>query len=102
MKDKPSPPPITAQSPILFSTGQLASTPGALNLLERHGITPFQLIARHIRGDWGAVSLDDATANNDAIQGGRILSSYQVGDEIIWIITEWDRSVTTILLPSEY
>lgn len=90
--------------PVLFSTGQIVATPGALGLLEQHGILPIILIERHIRGDWGIVSFEDAAANNDAVKyGNRILSSYPVGDcDRVWIITEWGRSVSTLLMPSEY
>lgn len=98
-----TPPPNTAPLPILFSTGQIVATTGALRLLEQHGILPITLIEKHIRGDWGIVPPEDAAANNDAVnQGSRILSSYSVGGDRVWIITEWDRSSTTLLLPDEY
>lgn len=91
-------------APVLFSTGQIVATPGALRLLERHGMSPMLLIARHMRGDWGSLDPDDAAANTAAVSScDRILSNYPVeGDDRVWIITEWDRSVTTLLLPSEY
>ena len=79
------------------------ATPGALRLLERHGITPLTLLAKHASTDWGSVPAEDATANDQAlIHGDRILSSYPVGNGRVWIITEWDRSATTLLLPDEY
>lgn len=88
----------------IFATGQIVATPGALRLLEQHEILPTQLIARHIRGDFGIVPEEDADSNRSAIKHGRarILSSYQVGASRVWLITEWDRSLTTILLPDEY
>jgi hypothetical protein len=90
-------------SAVLFSTGQIVSTPGALSLLEQFGVSPLSLISRHIRGDWGTLSNEDVTANNNAVSlGNRILSSYPLGDDRVWIITEWDRSATTLLLPDEY
>jgi hypothetical protein len=58
---------------------------------------------RHQRGDFGTVGAEDTQANEDAIvHGSRILSSYLVGGERLWIITEADRSSTTLLLPEEY
>jgi hypothetical protein len=67
-------------------------------------ILKFDVLDKHLSGDWGSVCKEDAATNDDAVQhGDRILSSYQIGERVrIWLITEWDRSVTTILLPSEY
>ncbi|MDK2126761.1 plasmid related protein [Chitinimonas sp. DQS-5] len=67
-------------------------------------------IRRHARGDWGSVPKSDAALNLAALtpgDEGRLMSVYPLptavdGETTIWIITEWDRSVTTILLPSEY
>lgn len=64
-----------------------------------------EYIARHARGDWGIVDADDKRANDDALKvGARLLSAYMLRDGTtkIWIITEADRSATTILLPDEY
>lgn len=89
---------------IRFPLGQIVATPGALRLLEHHGIGPMLLLARHVQGDWGMVPPDDQIANDKALQyGGRILSSYTLGtNDVLWIITEHDKSMTTILCPSEY
>jgi|SRR3989338_909957 len=88
---------------ICFPLGQLVATPGALDLLERTGENAFELLQRHQCGDWGEVSPDDAIENENSIMNGcRILSRYELGDERIWIITEADRSATTLLLPEEY
>lgn len=89
---------------MLFALGDLVATPGALSVLERNGIIPIRLISRHIRGDWGDVPSADAAANTDALRiGARLLSSYTLPDRArIWIITEADRSATTVLLPEEY
>ena len=58
---------------------------------------------RHAAGDWGGVSDADAAANNAAISDGeRLLSSYEVDGRGLWVITEADRSVTTILFPEDY
>ncbi|AMM27605.1 hypothetical protein [Acinetobacter pittii] len=66
-------------------------------------ITPFDLLHRHQRGDWGDLNEPDREANEQAlIEDLRILSSYNFDNEKIWIITEADRALTTILLPSDY
>ena len=60
-------------------------------------------LKRHVSGDWGEVCAEDQRENDVALKGGgRILSAYTVGGKKIWIITEWDRSMTTILFPDEY
>ena len=84
----------------LFSLGRLLATPGALDL----GINFFPYILRHQTGDWGNLCDDDKQANETAVREGyRIFSAYHpIPDTKIWIITEFDRSATTILLPSEY
>jgi hypothetical protein len=94
----------TTNSALLFPLGDLVATPGALKALEKNGVIPMRLISRHLRGDWGSVSPDDAKANTDALHiGARLLSSYPLPDGArIWIITEADRSATTLLLPEEY
>lgn len=87
-----------------FPLGQVVATPGALDALDEVGIVPFILLHRHIQGDWGDLGDGDKEANNFAItHGNRILSAYNITDTVkIWIITEADRSSTTLLLPSEY
>ncbi len=91
-----------------FSLGRIVATPAALELLERHGKTPHELIQRHQSCDWGDLCPEDAELNDAAIEGGsRLLSSYKLGDEKLWIITEatddnGQRSATTILLPNDY
>jgi hypothetical protein len=61
------------------------------------------LLERHRSGDWGEVSPEDAHENEVSVRYGfRVLSSYKVAGERLWIITEHDRSHTTILLPKEY
>jgi len=95
-----------------FSLGQLFYTPGAQETLQEYQASPFDLVNRHVRGDWGDVCADDAQANEEALTiGARLLSAYVLpppeGSDLstaakIWIITEADRSVTTLLLPEEY
>ncbi len=85
-----------------LALGKLVATRGVFNGI---GVTEEVLacLARHQNGDWGDLDEEDKETNNKALKlEGRILSAYTVHDTKIWIITEWDRSVTTILLPEEY
>jgi len=88
----------------LFSPGAIVATPGALSLLAEAGTDPLALLSRHVRGDWGDVPAEDAAENEYSIKHGlRVISSYAVSTgERVWVITEHDRSHTTLLLPSEY
>ena len=88
----------------LFPAGQIVATPDALALLEQANKSPLEFLSRHLRGDWGNLCQEDKTENELSLKHGfRLLSSYQLTDtEKIWIITEADRSVTTLLLPAEY
>jgi hypothetical protein len=88
----------------MFALGKLVATPGALAKLTEAGQKPVDFILRHAAGDWGQVAAADRQANDDAIaQGERLLSAYTLDTGTrIWIITEADRSATTILLPEEY
>lgn len=86
-----------------LTLGAVVATPGALDLLARHRQPHRPLVERHAMGDWGDVDSEDAAANDSAVAGGgRVLSSFSVGAERLWIITEADRLSTTLLLPSEY
>lgn len=86
-----------------FQTGRVLITPGASDLMEEHGRNPLEFIERHVNKDWGDIPEDDIPRNNQAlIDGTRIISAYKIGEEKIWIITEADRSATTILLSEEY
>jgi hypothetical protein len=88
----------------LFDLGQLVATPGALAALEKSGQSPMAFLSRHVMGDWGELSEDDRKENQFSLEMGfRLLSSYQTNaGERMWVITEADRSCTTILLPDEY
>ena len=61
------------------------------------------MLARHAAGDWGECGEEDSQTNDESLRdGGRLLSVYTHQGQRIWIITEWDRTATTILLPSDY
>lgn len=93
----------TGSGPVLFPLGAVGATPGALDLLDRSGTNAAMFLDRHLRGDFGTVGAEDAQANKDAIEDGtRILSSYAIAGERLWLITEADRASTTLLLPDEY
>lgn len=89
---------------MLFPLGKILITSSAMDVLSDCPITPQMLLVRHVTGDWGDLYDEDQAANRAAIKyGTRIFSSHPINaDEKIWIITEGDRSVTTILLPNEY
>jgi len=88
----------------LFSLGQIVATPGALEVLEASHQNPAEFLARHARGDWGELSADDIAENEFSLKNGfRLLSSYATANgQKLWVITEEDRSLTTLLLPDEY
>lgn len=99
---------MTATNP-KFTLGQVVATPGALEALAKAGQTPHELLARHLRGDWGDLDAEDAALNDEAIKdGSRLLSAYVLKTgEKVWIITEADddsghRAASTLLLPDEY
>jgi|APEBP8051072210_1049370.scaffolds.fasta_scaffold00243_20 hypothetical protein len=86
-----------------FSLGHITATRGVFEHLERHGVNASEYLARHARGDWGDVPPEDAAENEFAVNRRlRLLSSYMIAGERVWIITEADRSVSTLLFPSEY
>jgi hypothetical protein len=88
----------------LFPLGQLVATPGALSALEKAHQSPMFFLTRHAEGDWGELDPDDIKENEYSLEHGfRLLSSYSTtAGEKLWIITEADRSATTLLLPEEY
>src|SRR6266436_2709985 len=89
----------------LFPLGQIVATPGALAALAKAGQTPLDFLTRHVCGDWGELDTHDRKENELGLKRGfRLLSSYRTssGDTKVWVITEADRSVTTVLLPEEY
>ncbi|EJW14317.1 hypothetical protein M5X00_23220 [Paenibacillus alvei] len=83
-----------------FNLGTVVITPGASDICEDHVLSA---LTRHISGDWGDVCEEDKQENDYSLaHGGRLLSSYRSAGVKFWIITEHDRSITTILLPEEY
>jgi hypothetical protein len=87
-----------------FPLGQVVATPGVLQALQAAGQNPLEFLQRHASGDWGELCQEDKQENELSLRHGlRILSAYRLSDGAkIWIITEADRSATTLLLPSEY
>jgi hypothetical protein len=111
ISDKP------AENKPLFELGRVVATQGVDHIVRRGFLDLQPLLNRHLSGDWGEIAPEDWKLNDDSLNPepdangesypGRLFSSYDVddtfsGESKIWIITEWDRSVTTILLPSEY
>lgn len=88
-----------------FELGTIVATQGFLRMLALNDAVnaAVEMIERHRVGDWGSVDEDDAKVNEDALRhGGNIMSVYTVGGQKVWVITEADRSATTLLLPEEY
>jgi hypothetical protein len=88
-----------------FRAGQLVMTAGVNDLVQRGALNPVPYLRRHLDGDWGDLCDDDRHQNDAALKSGedRLFSSYRVTNDLkLWIITERDRSVTTLLLPEEY
>jgi hypothetical protein len=101
-----------------YELGLIVATPGALEACSN--VHMQKCLARHLTGDWGCIDPEDKQANDEALSGDeRILSAYPIdpakpyqatrllpeprsGDNTLWIITEADRSATTLLLPDEY
>jgi|SRR6516162_1131707 hypothetical protein len=88
----------------LFPLGEIVATPEALEALEASHQSPAEFLARHARGDWGELSADDIAENEFSLKNGfRLVSSYLTASgQKLWVITEEDRSLTTLLLPDEY
>jgi hypothetical protein len=117
-----SAPPTPAFARQRFAHGAIVATPAALALLDQFSLSPMCFLSRHLQGDWGDLCLEDRQSNEEALANGlRIFSSYNLpavapadantGGTIagssgaaakLWIITEADRSVTTLLLPEDY
>lgn len=101
---EPSSLPANAGRTSKFALGQVVATPAALAVLEERHVSPLDLLTRHVSGDWGELPTEDAALNDMALQsGGRLLSSYLIAPNTkVWVISEADRSVTTLLRPEDY
>lgn len=87
----------------LFPLGTVVATPGVIEHFKLHQINAQEFIDRHQCGDWSTLQLEDSRENEFSLQQNfRILSYYEIAGERVWIITEADRSSTTLLFPSEY
>ncbi len=87
----------------LFPLGRVLATPGAIALMEAARIDPAQLLERHQSGDWGDLEEEDWRENDFAVNRQlRTFSAYGQPPDRLWVITEADRSVTTIPRPDEY
>lgn len=89
---------------LCFPPGGVSITDTAWAALARHHLTAIDLVRRHCFADWHDMTDTDRRSNLDALRdGGRIFSSYRVGDALrVWVITEPDRACTSVLLPGEY
>ena len=88
----------------MFPPGQFVATPGALQALAQADESPLDYLRRHLAGDWGDLDEEDRQENTmSLVHGLRLLSAYTLQNGTrLWIITEADRSATTLLLPEEY
>ena len=87
-----------------FKLGRIFATPAALEAITDARVSIIDLLIRHVRGDWGDLSESDREQNELSIEVGlRLLSSYVLpGGQTVCVITEWNRSSTTFLLPGDY
>ena len=93
---------MTPSDAEIVPLGRIVTTPAALSTVSQPDIVA--ALRRHAAGDWGDVTPDDRAANDEALKSGeRILSVYQSATgTTFWVLTEADRSVTTVLLPDDY
>ena len=93
-----------------FSLGRIVATPGATEALQDAEQNPDHFLDLHVSGAWGDLGVEDRQANERAVaheddpeKRSRVFSAYCTGKNVkLWVITEHDRSVTTLLLPEEY
>ena len=90
-------------APAGFELGGVYATAAAAEAIGRAGRTPGEFIRRHAAGDWGDVCAEDAEENELGLRRGhRLLSVYRAGGEKLYVVTEADRSATTLMLAEEY
>ena len=87
---------------VTVELGQVKRTPSVLETIPEAVI--LKALARHQRGDWGCLCPEDRASNNRAVRSGdRLLSEYRTPDGTkFWVVTEADRSLTTVMLPTDY
>jgi len=87
-----------------FKLGRIFATPDALEVIARAQVPIIDLLIRHVSGDWGELAESDRQQNELSVEAGlRILSSYLLpNQQVVWVVTEWDRTSTTFLLPGDY
>ena len=85
-----------------FLLGRVVATPSVVDTIPPDEI--LQALSRHERGDWGELESEDLETNEAALKhGGRLCSRYfSTANVKFWIITEWHRKLTTVLLPMDY
>ena len=95
---------LPAKRSTRFALGQIRLTRGAIKALDQAGQTPIEFLVRHVTGDWGELDEEDKRENEFSVNRFlRIFSAYKLSTGVkVWVITEADRSATTILLPEEY
>ncbi|WP_423378123.1 hypothetical protein [Burkholderia sp. LMG 32019] len=96
--------PSTRHTGPRFKLGRIFATPAAIDVLNTARLSIIDLLIRHVRGDWGDLPESDRQQNELSVEAGlRLLSCYVLPNgQTVWVITEWDRSATTFLLPGDY
>lgn len=91
---------------VKFDTGRVVCTTNFKNTVGEPTWLAIMsdVVRRHSSGDWGDLTEEDRQSNEDALKNGeRLMSVYTTDNNVkLWVITEWDRSVTTVLLPEDY
>lgn len=98
---------MSSKKGLPLELGMTSFTIGIQSLCRKHSVDPSvvcnELLNKHREGDWGKLDDEDKEVNDDALrEGGRVLSVYSLFGEDVYVITEWDRSRTTVLLTEEY
>jgi hypothetical protein len=87
----------------IFELGRVVASAAVAQFIDEAGLDIAPLLRRHHAGDWGKVGKEDWESNEAALKnGGRLLSTYDLSGHRVWVITEADRSATTVLFPDDY
>ena len=87
----------------IFELGRVVASAAVAHFVDEFSLDVTPLLRRHHAGDWGEVGKDDWESNEAGLEhGGRLLSAYDLSGHRVWVITEADRSATTILFPDDY